>query len=449
MSYEAELNRQKMPSTKFQKLLRNVEVFTGCSVHFLKDIFAECEKVSYLSGEIIRVAGRTNKHILVVVEGSVNIVDGKNTVLHENDVVGIYSQINDLNFCVYTAYSARKGAICIRIWRKKLNDMFGKYPQEKTIIMRNTLKYVNRRPRAHILAAMQMQVSYRKNQFQEGSITNLNPNESSHCKRRTHSRSVFNVLKCIELLKAHSTVGIEMVKDGPMTNLDQNESSHRKKATHSKTLRNLFKVTQSTKAHSTLGIEMVKEGSLSALNLNYGKNTTEDSMSKNSSNGFACRQKITYTEGVSNVLRFRESMDGCSKLEIQRDRQNSLTEMHVRLNAVRMGEHADSIAQIKSENSKIPAQKNFEKSRRHSVPISVGASFSNKISQPHKACQHRVPISVGASFLNMISQLLKARRHSANLSVEASFSRIHWLVFLISIPTFVLFWMMISSDLGY
>jgi len=377
------LKRQNMAATKFQKVfLRDVEIFTDCSGHFLQDVFALSKKVSYLPGEIIREAGRANTHILVVVWGSVNIVDGKDTVLIRNDVVGIYSQIDDLGFCVYTAFAARKGAICMRISRTLLNTMLKKYPQDKMIIMRNTLKYVNRRPRAHIVAAMQMQVSNCESHFTEGSMTNLNPNKSSHRKKATHSTSLRDVFEVTGSTKAHSTVGIEMLQEGPMTNLNPNKFSNRKNKTHSKSLRNVSEVTGSTKAHSTLGIEMLQEGSLSALNLNYRKNATEDSMSKITSNGFACRQKITYTKGVPNVLGFTESMDGRSILEIQRDRQDGLTGMDVRLNAVLMAEHADSITQINSQNSKRLAQETFQRARLNSVNIDGGAPFySNVISR--------------------------------------------------------------------
>ena len=159
-----------MPSTKLHKLfLRDVELFRHCSEHFIEDVFKLSESVGYVPGEILREVGRTNKHTWVVVSGSVNIVDGKDTVLRRNDVVGIYSQINDLGVCVYTAYATRQGAICIRISQKLLKAMLKKYPRDKVIIAHNTLKCVNRRPQQHIMVAMEMQVSNRGNQFTEGS----------------------------------------------------------------------------------------------------------------------------------------------------------------------------------------------------------------------------------------------------------------------------------------
>jgi len=92
-----------------------------------------------------------------------------------------------------------------------------------------------------------------------------------------------------------------------------------------------------------------------------------------------------------------------------RDRQDGLTDMHVQFNAVLMAEHADSIVQINSENSKIPAQKTFEKARRKSVPVSVGASFSNLTSQFHKARRHSANISNGALFYSKVISQEKSK----------------------------------------
>jgi len=323
-----------MPATKlYEFFLRDVKNFTDCSEHFLQDVFALSEKVSYLPGEILRTAGRKNTHVWVVFSGKVHIVDGNDTVLDRNDVVGIYSQMNELGFCVYTAYAAREGAICLIISQQLLNTMFKKYPLDNVIIMRNTLKCANRRPRAHILAAMQMQVSNSQSHFGEGSVKNLNPNKYSHSENRTFSKSAPTVLE----------------------------------------------FPASTKAHSTLGNEMVPEGSLSVLKLNYGNNYTEDSMSKIRSNGFACRQERTFSKSGSNVLKFQESMDRRSILEIQRDGQDCLTEMDIRLNAVFMTEHANCIAQINLEKSKSLAQATFQRARRHSANISGGALFYSNV----------------------------------------------------------------------
>jgi len=352
------LKRENMGSTKIQKVvLRDVDIFKDCSEHFLQDVFALSEEVSYLSGEIIKEVGRVNTHIWVVVSGSVNIVNGNDTVLHNNGVVGIYSQMNNLGFFVYTAYAAREGAICIRISKQVLNTMFKKYPQDKQITIRNTLKYVDRRPRAHILAAMQMQVNNAGRHFTEGPMTILNPNKSSHCK----------------------------------------------KATHSKSLRNVFEVTESTKPHSKLGIEIVPECSLSAPNLNYGKNDTKDSMNKIRSNGLACRQDRIFAKSSRNVFKFKESMDGRSILEIQRDGQDCRTEMDVRLNAVLMTEHSDSITQINSEKIKSLAPENFQRPRRHSAPVTSAATFSSMISQLHKACRNSVKTDGGAPFYSNVN----------------------------------------------
>ena len=177
-----------MLDTKFQKLFtKDVEIFKDCSEQFIQDIFTRCEKISYLPGEIIRHAGRSNKHVFVVVRGSVNVVDGNDTVLTRNDVVGIYSHIHDLGFCVYTSYAARKGAICIRITNKLLDAVFKRYPKDKKIVLRNTLNYVNRRPRAHILSAMQLQVNNSRNQSTNGSMNKFYGNIPSDCENITKS----------------------------------------------------------------------------------------------------------------------------------------------------------------------------------------------------------------------------------------------------------------------
>ena len=316
-----------MPATKFNEFfLRDVEIFNDCSEHFLQDVFVLSEEVSYSPGEILRSAGRKNTHIWVVISGNVHILDGKNTVFHRNDVVGMHSLINDLSVCVYTVYAAEEEAICIRISCQSLNDMFTKYSQDKVIIIHNSLKHIHRIPRAHILDAMQMQVSNSGNILNNGSMANLNANKFSHCKKTTKSKSVPNVLESTKLTKAHSTVGIEM-----------------------------------------------------------------------DSNRFPYCEKLTYSKSVPNVLKFTGSMDGRSTREIQIARQKSLTEMH----AVLMAEHADSIAQKNYENSKIPEQKTFEKARRHSV----GESFSNKTSQPHKARRH----SGGALFYSCVISQAKSK----------------------------------------
>ena len=202
------LNQNNMPATKF---LRDVELFMDCSEHFLQDIFALSEEVGYLPGEILREAGRENTYIFVVIVGNVHIVDGKDTVLHENDVIGIYSQINKLSVCVYTAYAATEGAICMRVSRELLDTMLVKYPQDKVIIMRNTLKFVHRRPRGHVLAAMQKQVSNFGNQF----MTNVHPNVFSYRKRK--SKSAPNVLEFPESTKAHSTLEIKRNRQNSLT----------------------------------------------------------------------------------------------------------------------------------------------------------------------------------------------------------------------------------------
>ena len=174
--------------TKFKDLLiRDSKIFNNCSEKFVQDILSVSEKVKYFPGEMIRDAGSANNHVFVVVKGQVNIVDGKDTVLHKNDVVGIYSHMNGLGFCVYTSYASQKGAICIRVSKKLLNFFFKTYPRDKEIIISNTLRYVNRRPREHILSAMKMQVSVGINQCKNGSKTNLYHNTSSDYKKQTTS----------------------------------------------------------------------------------------------------------------------------------------------------------------------------------------------------------------------------------------------------------------------
>ena len=202
-----------MRTTKSQEWsLREVELFQGCSEHLLQNVYALSKQVSYLRGEVLKTAGSKYTHMCVVISGDVRIVDGMDTVLHKNHVVGIYSQINDLGIYVYTAYAARNGATCMRISRKSLNAIFNKYPQDKRIIMLNCLKFVNRRPRAHILAAMRMQVDGSANQFTGHHMTKKKPVQSSHSSRPTHSKSSPSALGFTASTNAHSAPAIEMVR---------------------------------------------------------------------------------------------------------------------------------------------------------------------------------------------------------------------------------------------
>jgi len=208
-----DLNKHSMRTTKSRELsLRDVEIFQDCSEHFVQSVYELSITVIYLPGEVLRTAGTKNAHIWVVMSGDVHIVDGMHTVLHRNHVVGIYSQINNLGFCVYTAYAARNGAICIRISRQTLHAIFTKYPQDKCILMRNSLKFVNRRPLQHIITAMHMQVRNTVNQFIRNHTTKLKPDHSLRCKRSTHSNNSPGALDFTASKNAHSTPAIEMVR---------------------------------------------------------------------------------------------------------------------------------------------------------------------------------------------------------------------------------------------
>ena len=192
--------------------LTAVEPFLGCSEHLLQNVYALSKQVSYSPGEVLRTAGSNNTHMWIMLSGDVRIVDGMHTVLRKNHVVGIYSQINNLGVCVYTAYAARNGATCIRISRKSLNAIFNQCPEDKRIIMRNCLKFVNRRPQAHILAAMRTQVDRSGHQFTGLQMTTFKPVQSSHSSTPTHSKSSRSALEFTASTNAHSAPAIEMVR---------------------------------------------------------------------------------------------------------------------------------------------------------------------------------------------------------------------------------------------
>jgi len=382
-----------MAATKLNEFsLRNVEIFKDCSEKFLQDVFALSEEVIYFPGEILRTAGTKNMHIWVVIRGKVQIVDGNNTVINSNDVVGIYSLINDLSVCVYTAYAEEKETICMRISNKSLNYLFIEFLQDKLVIVRNTLKCVNRRPRAHIMAAMEMQVGNSGRIFINGSMTNLKPNNFSNCKITTCSKGVPNFLECTELTKAHSIIEIDKVRE-----FHKNRFESLQNKSYSTSVPNLLECIKLTKAHSTLEIDKVRE---------FHKNR------------FASRQNKSYSKSVPNVLKFSELIDRRSILEIQRDRQNSLTDMHLQLNSVLIAEHANIIAQINSENSKFQTQKRVKNERRKSVPVNIGASFSNMTPQLNNARRHSTSISSGALFYSKVVLQQKSRSTTEYASIR-------------------------------
>jgi len=150
-----------MNAMKFHEfVLADINIFSDCSEQFLQDVFPLFEKVNLLPWEILKTTGSVCKYIWVVVTGNVYIVDGNDNVLNKNDVVGIYQQIYDQSIHIYTAYATQQGAVCMRISQEYLKAMFTKYPQDKEIIMRKGLKYINRIPQGHIMTAMKMQVSH-------------------------------------------------------------------------------------------------------------------------------------------------------------------------------------------------------------------------------------------------------------------------------------------------
>ena len=234
-------------------VVADIELFTDCSDAFLQNVLPLFDKVVYQPGEIIKTTGSVHQYVWIVESGGVKVVDGKGTVLHRNDVVGMHSLTPDASFCVYTAYAARQGAVCMRISRDSLNAMFTKYPQDQVLVMRNGLKYATRRPQADILVAMQMQVAKRGH-----------PNRLSNLHKQTNSKSAPNMLK----LSASTDADTKQV-DSRKTQVtgDATVNLHPKhiltssKRTHSKSVPNVLEFQDSTDARSTLENKRPREKS--------------------------------------------------------------------------------------------------------------------------------------------------------------------------------------------
>lgn len=201
-----------MASTLSQELAATgTELFTECADAFLQDVFPLFDNVVYLPWEILKTSGSVQKYIWIVESGSVRVVDGKDTVLRTNGVVGMHALVTpSASVGVYTVYATRQGAVCMRIALDSLKCMLRKHPQDKALVMRNGLKYATRRPQGDIVLAMQRQVANRGNVSAQFSTTISQPSRLPLFRKQTYSKRAGNVLQYIESTTADTEHRAEM-----------------------------------------------------------------------------------------------------------------------------------------------------------------------------------------------------------------------------------------------
>ena len=178
--------------------IADIKLFVNCTDAFLGEVLPLLDRVVYLPGEILKTRGSAHQYVWIVQSGGVSVFNDKDTVMCRNDVISMHALMSrDASVCVYTACATQDGAVCLRLSRDLLNLILDKYPRDKKVVMYNGFKYAPRRPRAHILLAMQAQVANRGKGLTDVSTTSPHSNPLALVQEHKYATSVPNLSKWV------------------------------------------------------------------------------------------------------------------------------------------------------------------------------------------------------------------------------------------------------------